>query len=536
MTSNRAEEILDLQQIESAMADLAGAASFPSVSTAAESFTRLAPVVVEAISTAGRLPAAARALLIAGRALTWVERASPEVLLKNENPSLGQDLVSLVFGATAPELVSTIAANEKLTEVNAAIFLEVVAAAAFAVIVGGPDDRLTAENLAAKLEAHMPAALSGAGVVAEANVHDDLEPAAVAVATAPTPAVVEEKMASGSGGSTSTDRAGGESENKRGGVLVAGAVALLAIAGIGFVLLRGGSEDSPVDEPIAVAFESEVEAEDSEAPDSVAEPIETEVVNPEPDVEPTDEPAEVEPDAQPPQADVLLSVPMLDIANAERGASGVLNLTFDSATGEICYSVESINIEGPYRSHIHVGGYGVEGDTVVDLGLLENGAIGCVENPPLDTDAILADRVNHYAELHDVSEDWTIRGQLSETIDGDIVSLSVAMVNDEGVDPDAEGVLNFNFDTVTGEICYSVESINIEGPYRSHIHVGEAGVTGGIVIDLGELVSDEVGCVANLPAATNAILANKSGHYAFLHDVSDQWAIRGQLSDTVVVD
>ena len=70
---------------------------------------------------------------------------------------------------------------------------------------------------------------------------------------------------------------------------------------------------------------------------------------------------------------------MLDIENPDSDANGTLNFDFNTVTGEVCYSIDSINIDGPYRSHIHAGDFGDKGGIVVDLGPQESGAVGCVE-------------------------------------------------------------------------------------------------------------------------------------------------------------
>jgi len=526
MSTKQQAQILSYSDVGSAMAALAEASGLESGNRAAEAHQRLAPIVVEAMSIIGQSPKALQELLVAARGLSWVERTSPEVLFENSNASFGHGLGQVIFGETMPALVSTIASNEGLTESNAGVLLEVIAAVTIGVMAGLPDNRLTAEGLAFTLAANGSTSSADQTALPPTDAEADSETDAVTA-----PAVAAVGAAPVSQPTTRSSNPPIEAESKSKVPMLAGAaVALLAVVGIGFVVFGGGSGEA-VAEPEIVALDVETSA--TTIVESATTVIDT--VDPE-DGAPSADEGEIAPVNIASEDVVSLSVPMLDITDPERGASGVLNFDLNTVTGEVCYSVESINIDGPYRSHIHVGGYGVQGGIVVDLGPLESGEVGCVENLPIDTKAILDDRANHYAELHDVSEEFTIRGQLSETIDGDIVSLSVPMVNDVGLSDDASGVLNFDFNTTTGEVCYSVESINIDGPYRSHIHVGDAGVQGGIVVDLGPLDSGDVGCVENLAVDTNAILANKSGHYAELHDVSEEFTIRGQLSETVVVD
>lgn len=519
MRNEQQQQILGYSEDEVAMAHLAKTSHVGSASKAAELHARLAPVVMEAMISAAESPAKVKDLFVTARGLSWVERARPDGLFGRDDASLGHSVSSLIFGSTMPALVSGVAEAEGVSEGSAKELLETISAVVLGVMAGLPDRRLTEETLAATLAENTPLPVKTAP--RKAPVIDEVVAVVSATALVDGSSAAETGVAMGS----SAD----EGKKSNAGRLVGAAVAVLVLAGVGFVVF-GGGESGVTSEPDIVAFDSEEPT--TTVTTEPAPPIETTVTTVEPEIVETD----IEPVSVDTGDTVSLSIPMLDITDADRGASGVLGFDFNTVTGEVCYRVESTNIEGPYRSHIHVGGYGEQGGIVVDLGPLESGEVGCVDNLPIDTNAILADRTNHYAELHDISEEWTIRGQLSETINGDIVSLSVPMVNDEGVSPDAEGVLNFDFDTVTGEVCYSVESTNIEGPYRSHIHVGDAGVKGGIVVDLGPLESGDVGCVENLPIDTNAILANKSGHYAELHDVSEEFTIRGQLSETIVVE
>lgn len=231
-------------------------------------------------------------------------------------------------------------------------------------------------------------------------------------------------------------------------------------------------------------------------------------------------------------------IPMRDILGTSPNSSGVLSFDFNTLTGEVCYSVIAVGVSPPFDGHIHAGGFGIKGGVVLDLGGLDNGNTGCVQNDLADTLAILADPNGHYAELHDASGEWTVRGQLTETIDNPgVVSWAVPMVDIKDVEPSAAGTLHFDFNTVTGEICYDVSAVNITAPFDGHIHAGTYGVKGGVVLDLGGLEDGSGGCVSNQPADTLAILADPAGHYAELHDAGGVWTIRGQLSEaTAAID
>ena len=60
-------------------------------------------------------------------------------------------------------------------------------------------------------------------------------------------------------------------------------------------------------------------------------------------------------------------------------------------------------------------------------------------------------------------------------------------------DPDGSGTMNLTLNQGQGEICWDLDVEGIEMPSRAHIHAGEAGVNGGVVVFFFDLViPDEV--------------------------------------------
>ena len=100
-------------------------------------------------------------------------------------------------------------------------------------------------------------------------------------------------------------------------------------------------------------------------------------------------------------------------------ATGSAGLRLDPDTGELCYDVELDGLATPADGHIHLGPAGVKGGIVVDLGPVDSGDRGCRPVPVTEIDAILADLDGHYVELHDASEEATIRAQLAEGLGPD---------------------------------------------------------------------------------------------------------------------
>jgi hypothetical protein len=112
-------------------------------------------------------------------------------------------------------------------------------------------------------------------------------------------------------------------------------------------------------------------------------------------------------------------------------------------------------------------------------------------------------------------------------------------------DPDGEGRGRFQFTIGDDELCFRVRFDDIGTPNRGHIHLGGAGVNGGIEVTLFDLTlpataADErhdaleqgelSGCVPADPADLEAIAANPGGYYCNLHNARfPGGAIRGQL-------
>lgn len=98
---------------------------------------------------------------------------------------------------------------------------------------------------------------------------------------------------------------------------------------------------------------------------------------------------------------------------------------------------------------------------------------------------------------------------------------------------ESTGVAELRFQPETGEICYNVTADLIGSPYDGHIHVGPAGVKGGIVVDFGALNNADIGCTTISPTELATILGDQAGHYVEMHDPSGDFTIRAQLSEAM---
>ena len=100
--------------------------------------------------------------------------------------------------------------------------------------------------------------------------------------------------------------------------------------------------------------------------------------------------------------------------------------------------------------------------------------------------------------------------------------------------PDGSGTATVVLDPATGEACWDLTAEDIGPVLQSHIHVGAAGVSGGVEVplDVDGFDGTSEGCVSDQDAAVlQAIIDNPAGYYVNLHTADFQaGAIRGQLA------
>jgi hypothetical protein len=100
-------------------------------------------------------------------------------------------------------------------------------------------------------------------------------------------------------------------------------------------------------------------------------------------------------------------------------------------------------------------------------------------------------------------------------------------------DPDGSGTATITIDPATDEVCWDLATTNIADAVVSHIHVGAAGVNGGVVVplDVDGFSGTSEGCVTEAAADLEGILANPAGFYVNIHTADyAAGAIRGQLA------
>ncbi len=118
--------------------------------------------------------------------------------------------------------------------------------------------------------------------------------------------------------------------------------------------------------------------------------------------------------------------------------------------------------------------------------------------------------------------------------DGRPLSADLAASNEVGGgDGDATGSAHVTLNQGQGEVCFHITTDGLTtSPFAAHIHVGPAGVNGGVVVDLQWAATGGSGCVDGIDAdLIKAIRQDPSGYYINVHNPTvPSGAVRGQLS------
>jgi len=101
-------------------------------------------------------------------------------------------------------------------------------------------------------------------------------------------------------------------------------------------------------------------------------------------------------------------------------------------------------------------------------------------------------------------------------------------------DPDGTGTATINLDATAGRVCYEVAVQKIDRPVGMHIHEGETGTSGPIVVGLTTPTASDTtttGCADADRTLIGRIAAMPGDFYVNVHsDRYPQGAVRGQLS------
>jgi hypothetical protein len=110
-----------------------------------------------------------------------------------------------------------------------------------------------------------------------------------------------------------------------------------------------------------------------------------------------------------------------------------------------------------------------------------------------------------------------------------------ALTPDANVPPGPAGAVGdatIEIQADAGRVCQTINYANTGAPLTlAHIHEGDPGVNGPVVVDLQVLPSGQETCVSGDPAVLNRIVENPAGFYVNLHtDAFPNGVLRGALS------
>ncbi len=225
--------------------------------------------------------------------------------------------------------------------------------------------------------------------------------------------------------------------------------------------------------------------------------------------------------------------------NAAGGfASGTL--TINSATNEVSWNFAYTSVAAPTMMHIHIGAAGANGSVVVNLGVATSGGpntlIGSTTTSATNVNNILANPLGYYVNIHNGPfPGGVVRGQLDPACE--TIEYCLEMSGDQEVPPaDPDGVASgtLTIDPATNTVAWDFSYENIDPPTLMHIHVGAAGVNGGVIVNLGVNTSGGPGTLIDSTTTStlnvNNIRANPLGHYVNIHNAPfPAGVVRGQV-------
>jgi OOP family OmpA-OmpF porin len=137
------------------------------------------------------------------------------------------------------------------------------------------------------------------------------------------------------------------------------------------------------------------------------------------------------------------------------------------------------------------------------------------------------------------SVDTSIRPPLAEELQADAADgeadLTLRLVDPLALSRAASDV-DLRLSTATDEVCFSVSTVGIRAPYPAAIREGVSGQAGPVVVDLGDLPAEELGCVSADSSALDQIIADPIRYYLSFDDPNLGSSLRSQLATNTIVE
>jgi hypothetical protein len=216
----------------------------------------------------------------------------------------------------------------------------------------------------------------------------------------------------------------------------------------------------------------------------------------------------------------------------ETDADGGFDIEVLADGTTICGFGAYIGTETPTAAHIHEAAAGAAGPVVVTLSpfdqIFSDGCVGDLD-PQLVAD-IAANPEDYYVNVHtDGHPDGAARGQLEATSHLVTTLTGADEVPGPG-DPDGSGDADV---TLLGDdlLCVRVLVRGIGGPTAAHIHRGDDGVAGTVVVPLPTpTFNSAFGCMDIDPALYDELMTSPDSFYVNVHNGEfPNGALRGQL-------
>lgn len=222
-----------------------------------------------------------------------------------------------------------------------------------------------------------------------------------------------------------------------------------------------------------------------------------------------------------------------------RGSGAV---TLDPVTKVLTGSFTTIGLNNATLAHIHNGVVGVAGPVVVPLTLTAADTWSVPANTVLtDAQIALLQAGSYYVNIHTTQNAaGEIRGQLAVSgTDPNVFSASLTVAQEVPAPtitapPIPSGSGSVTLDPVTKGLTGSFATVNIASATAAHIHDGNVGVAGGVVIPLSQSPAGSGTWV--VPAGTVLTDAQierlrAGGYYVNVHTpLNPGGEIRGQLA------